>query len=456
MKHFFHRFRRLHFVGILGTGMCGIAEVLLRHGLRVTGSDLQENDSAIRLRKIGAEIAIGHSAKNIGDAQVVIYSSACPPDNVELVEARRLNIPVIPRAEMLGELMRLQLGIAVAGVHGKSTTSAMLGAALKTAGMDPTIIVGGRLQSTSGNAEPGDSEWMVAEADEFDRSFLHLMPVHAIITNLEHEHTDTYPTYSEMEDAFVQFANRVPFYGSLAICGDDAGVMAIRPRLKRTVITYGVGPENNIRAIDIKMAAGITTATVVDGSTVVGELKIQVPGIHNLRNALAVITLCRQIEIQFSAIVPALESFTGVARRFDRVGEWNGVTVVDDYAHHPTEVAATLAAARASHRGRIVAVFQPHLFSRTAVFAERFGMALTVADVVFVTDVYPSREKPVSGVTGKLVSDVLRRSGHSAVIDLEKTDWLNRVRAELKPGDMLITMGAGDVTKLAKQMVSEL
>ncbi len=455
MKHFFHRFQRLHFVGINGTGMCGIAELMLRHGFTVTGSDLADNDVAARLRMLGATVTVSHRAENVVNADLVIYSSACRPDNVELVEARRLDIPVISRAEMLGELIRLQQGIAVAGVHGKSTTSSMLGAALNAAGLDPTIIVGGRLQSAGGNSVAGESEWLVAEADEFDRSFLHLMPIHAILTNLEHEHIDTYPTYAEMEDAFVQFANRVPFYGSLIICGDDAGLMAIKPRFKRKVITYGLNETNRVRATNIDTSSGETSADVYDGSELLGRLQLQIPGIHNLRNALAVVAMSRQIDVSFEQIADALHNFKGVGRRFEVVGERDSIKFVDDYAHHPTEVAATLAAARSIHRGRIVAIFQPHLFSRTARFHEQFGLALTVADVVWVADVYPSREQPVAGITGKLVSDALRRNGHAGVFDLPAEHRADTIRAMLKPGDLVITLGAGDITKVSRELVGK-
>ncbi len=455
MKHFFHRFRRLHFVGINGTGMCGIAELLLRYGFKITGSDLVDNEVSARLRKLGAEVAVGHAAENVKDADLVIYSSACKPDNVELLEAKKNDIPVISRAEMLGELMRLQLGIAVAGAHGKSTTSSMLGTALKAGGLDPTIIVGGRLQSAGGHSEAGESEWLVAEADEYDRSFLHLMPVHAILTNLEHEHIDTYPTYAEMEDAFVQFANRVPFYGSLVICGDDPGLQAIKPRFKRTVVTYGLNETNRVRAVDIEYDAGITNATILDNNETLGTLALRIPGVHNLRNALAVIAMCRRIGVLFEPVAHALKEFRGVGRRYEIVGVKNGITFVDDYAHHPTEVAATIAAARSIHSGRIVAVFQPHLFTRTARFYEQFALALAGADVVFVADVYPSREQPTAGITGMLVSDAMRRNGHKIVNDLPLTGRVEAIRSVLKPGDLVVGLGAGDITKTIHGLVKE-
>ena len=455
MRHFFHRFQRLHFVGILGTGMCGIAELMLRHGFTVTGSDLVESDVADRLRDLGAAVWIGHRPEHVHSAEVVIYSTACQPDNEELVEARRLQLPVIPRAEMLGELMRLQLGIAVAGVHGKSTTTSMLGAVLQAAGLDPTVIVGGRLQSAGSNAMLGESEWLVAEADEFDRSFLHLNPVHAIVTNLEHEHVDTYPEYREMEDAFVQFCNSVPFYGAVVICGDDPGVMALRPRFKRSVVTYGIAETNDVHAVQLAFSPDATRALIREYSVELGELRLGIPGIHNLRNALATIAMARQIGVSFDIAASALREFCGVARRFEFVGQYHGARLVDDYAHHPTEVAATISAARIVHSGRLVALFQPHLYSRTAAFSERFALALAIADVVVVMNVYAAREQPQGGVTSRLITDAMRRNGHPAVYDVASEDAAAALRKILRAGDMCIAIGAGDVVKVTRELRAE-
>ncbi|MCX7836272.1 MAG: UDP-N-acetylmuramate--L-alanine ligase [bacterium] len=456
MRYFFHQFEHLHFVGINGTGVSGIAELLMKHNFKVTGSDLVENDTTHHLRKLGAKIYIGHNPENVVGADLVIYSAACKMDNPELVEARLRRIPIVSRAEMLGEIMRLQLGVAVGGVHGKTTTTSMIGEAMRAAGLDTTVIVGGRLKNYGGNVATGTSEWMVAEADEFDRSFLKLRPVYVVLTNLEHEHIDTYPTYAEMEQAFIQFANSVPFYGLVIMCGDDQGLQGIRNLINRPVVTYGLSPQNQYCAKSIRHINFSTISEIYSMNEKLGELKLNVPGIHNVKNALAVIAFTQKINIPFDVVVHALGQFTGISRRFERIGMYNGAVIIDDYGHHPTEVAATLNSARNVHHGRLVVVFQPHLYSRTKAFAERFGLALMAADVVFVMDVYPAREEPIPNVTGKLITNVLRKSGHTNVYDLEKdNDPIGLLMKFIQPNDMVIFIGAGDINQISKKLVQQ-
>lgn len=457
MRYFFHQFERLHFVGINGTGVSGIAELLIKHNFKVTGSDLIENETTHHLRKLGAKITIGHKPENVLGADLVIYSAACKMDNPELVEAKLRRIPIVSRAEMLGELMRLQLGVAIGGVHGKTTTTSMIGETMRYAGLDTTVIVGGRLKNAGGNVATGTSEWMVAEADEFDRSFLKLRPVYAVITNLEHEHIDTYPTFSEMEDAFIQFANSVPFYGLVFLCGDDQGLQNIRQYINRPVVTYGFAESNHFYAKSISHQGYSVSADIYSMDKKLGNLTLNIPGVHNLKNALAVIAFTQKINIPFETVAEALRHFNGISRRFEKIGTFNGATVIDDYGHHPTEVAATLNAARSAHSGRIVVVFQPHLYSRTKAFAERFGLALMPADVVVITEIYAAREEPIPNVNSKLISNVLRRSGHTNVYDLEKSaDPIQFLKKIIQPNDMVLFIGAGDIYQISKKLVQYL
>lgn len=456
MNYFFHNFEKLHFVGINGAGVSGIAELLIRHKFKVSGSDLLENETTEHLRNLGATINIGHHKDLVVGADLVIYSAACKMDNPELVEAKLRRIPIVSRAEMLGELMRLQIGVAIGGVHGKTTTTSMTGDAMRSSGMDTTVIVGGRLKKAGGNVELGSNEWMVVEADEYDRSFLKLRPVYVILTNLEHEHIDTYPNYVEMQNAFIQFANSVPFYGLVILCGDDAGLQDIRPLINRPVVTYGLSDQNQFYAKNIQFRGFSSTAEIYSSEKKIGELNLNVPGIHNLKNALAVIAFTQMINIPFQTVATALTNFTGIARRFEKIGEWNGAVIVDDYGHHPTEIAATLNAAKNAHQGRIVAIFQPHLYSRTMAFAEMFGLALSIADVVVVTNIYPAREKPIVGVTSKRISDEVRNRGHNFVEDMEfNENSIEYLKKIIKPNDMVLFIGAGDIYKLSKQLLQE-
>lgn len=449
----FFRITNLHFVGIGGIGMSGIAEVLLNQGFRITGSDLLDSEVIAHLRKLGAEISIGHKAENVSGAQVVVYSSAVKPDNVEVVQAQRLNLLVIPRAEILGELMRMKYGIAVAGTHGKTTTTSMIAAVMTEAEMDPTIIVGGKVKSLLTNARLGSGEFLVAEADEFDRSFLRLTPVIAVITTLETEHLDTYRNLEDIQNAFLQFAGRVPFYGSVVLCLDEATVADLAPRLQRTVITYGISPQADVRADDIHFSQSSSDFKVIVRGKALGRLNLNQPGLHNVKNALATVGVAEELKIDFKCIRQGLQKFRGVDRRFEIKGEPRGILIVDDYAHHPTEIRATLAAARQGWNRRTIAVFQPHLYTRTRDFAEAFGESFSDADVLIVMGIYGAREEPIPGVSGELISGAARRSGHGNVHYVpERENVLEEILKIARSGDVVIALGAGDVWKVARDL----
>ena len=451
----FLRLRRLHFVGAGGVGMSGIAEILLQATpLEISGCDLARSETTARLEKLGAKIAAGHDPGHVENADLIVISSAVAESNPEVAAARARGIPVIRRAEMLGEIMRLKQGVAVAGTHGKTTTTSLTGMVLTEAGFDPTIVVGGQVHILGTNARLGRGDYLVAEADEYDRSFLELTPVVAVITNIEADHLDTYRDLSDIHDAFAAFANRVPFFGAVVACADDAGVRQILPRIKRRVVTYGESPDARLSARNVRLDAACTAFEVWDAEQGrLGEVTLRLPGRHNVWNALAAVAAGRELLIPFETIARALAAFTGVVRRFELKGERAGVLVVDDYAHHPTEIRATLSAARQVYPDRrVVALFQPHLFSRTRDFTDDFGRALTAADVNIVMDVYPSREQPIPGVTGQIVADAARRAGHVSVIYAhEKKGVVDTLERTLVPGDLLVTLGAGDVVKFGEE-----
>ncbi len=448
----------IHFVGIGGAGMSGIAEILLEeeYGLEVSGCDLQASEATERLAELGARIEVGHSPEHLEGIELVVISSAVAEDNAEVREARRRGITVARRAEMLSELMRLKYGIAVAGTHGKTTTTSLLGTMLTDAALDPTVIVGGRLRLQGTGARLGHSQYLVAEADEFDRSFLRLTPVIAIVTTIDADHLDTYRDLDEIRDAFVQFASRVPFFGRVVVCLDDPNVQLILPRLaERRIVTYGFSPQADLSAVELEPSPSGTRFAVRSLQRGrLGTIDLPIPGRHNVLNALAAIGVGLSLRLPFAAIAEGLAKFEGVHRRFEQLGSWRGATVVDDYAHHPTEVAATLEAARQSFpRARLHVVFQPHLFTRTRDQADAFGRALLAADRAVVTDVYPSREAPLPGVTGELVAQAAERSGHRGV--LYCADWRQAPQVlaeEVTPGDVVMTLGAGDIYKLAQQL----
>lgn len=456
--------QRVHFVGIGGAGMSGIAEVLLNYDLAVSGSDLEASETTRRLAGLGAAIAIGHAAENVDRADLVVISSAVPAANEEVAAARRRGVPIVRRAQMLAELMRLKYGIAIAGTHGKTTTTSLIGSVLTDAGLDPTVIVGGRLRVSGTGARHGNSDYLVAEADEFDRSFLDLAPVIAVITNVDVDHLDTYRDLDDIQDAFVRFAGRVPFFGQVIACVDDANVRALLPRLSdRRIVTYGFDSAADLRAREPAPSASGVRFEVTDSVVgPLGVLELPMHGRHNVLNALAAVAAARAVGVDFEAAAAALSGFRGVHRRFERVGSWQGATVVDDYAHHPTEVAATLQAARevmavggtSGRPRRIHAVFQPHLFSRTRDMADDFGRALLLADNVLVADIYASREQPLPGVDAGLVVAAAARHGHPSVSACGPWQCASRSLRGVCEGDMVLTLGAGDIYRLARCLVA--
>jgi UDP-N-acetylmuramate--alanine ligase len=448
------RTRHVHMVGIGGIGMSGIAEILLRLGFVVSGSDLKRSELTEHLQRLGARIYEGHAPEHVHGADVVVYSSAVRPEkNPETREARRLRIPTIRRAEMLAELMRLKYGIGIAGTHGKTTTTSMVGLVVARGGYDPTIIVGGRVGVFGTNAVPGSGDLIVVEADEYDRTFLQLSPTWAVLTTLDLEHTDIYSSLEELEEAFLTFASKVPFYGSVILCLDDANLPRLLPRLERRVVTYGFSPQADFRAVGVELDRFYSAFTVLHGERALGRVRLSVPGRHNVQNALAAIAVGLELEIDFPTIVEALASFTGVERRFQLRGEHGGVIWVDDYAHHPTEVQATLEAARSGWPDRrLVVVFQPHLYSRTRDLFLDFARAFLNADVLLVLDIYPAREQPIPGVSSTLIVDAARRFGHRHVHYVaDRAELEEHLARWLLPGDMLLSMGAGDVYRIVQE-----
>ncbi|NGP89422.1 UDP-N-acetylmuramate--L-alanine ligase [Fodinibius halophilus] len=456
----FGRTRHIHMVGIGGIGMSGMAEILLQKGYNVSGSDASMGETIERLQELGADIAIGHDEENIEGCDVVVYTSAVEAEeNIETKAALDQGIPVIKRAEMLAELMRMKYGVGVAGTHGKTTTTTMIGHVIQDGSFDPTIMVGGKVHSFSEtNAVVGKGDIIVVEADEFDRTFLRLTPSLGVITNIEAEHLDIYDNLEDVKEAFIEFANKVPFYGAVALCLDDPNVRSIIPDLERRTITYGLTPQAEIRAIDIEIDHFTSTFTVIDEGKKLGEIVLQAPGEHNVKNALAAVAVGLELDIDFEKIKSGLERFQGVFRRFQLKAEKDDVIVIDDYAHHPTEVQATLSAAREGWKDRrIVAVFQPHLYSRTQDLYEEFGLSFFDAEVSVITDVYPSREDPIKGVNGKLIADSAREYGHRKVHYVEdKTELPKRLKEIVEPGDVIITMGAGDIYKYGEEFVEAL
>jgi UDP-N-acetylmuramate--alanine ligase len=449
------RTHRIHFIGIGGAGMSGIAEVLLVMGYQVSGSDLRATEVTDRLVRLGGRVFEGHAASNVEGAQVVVFSTAVRPDNPELQAARAASLPVIGRADMLAELMRMKYGIAVGGSHGKTTTTSMVAAVLARGGLDPTIVVGGRLHALGSNARLGHGPFLVAEADESDGSFLRLAPALTVITNVDAEHLDHYGSLDEVRQAFTYFANRVPFYGVSLLCADDPEVRAILPRVTKRHILYGTTPDAAVRATGIRLEPhGARFEVVADGREL-GEVRLQVPGRHNVLNALAAIAVGLEVEVGFGHAREALAAFGGVGRRFETRGEFGGVRVVDDYGHHPTEVAATLAAARGLG-GRVLVLFQPHRYSRTALLRDAFGGCFGDADRVWVLDVYAAGESPIEGVSAQTVVDAAVARGARHVEYAPAAAAVEAVAREARAGDVVLTLGAGDVWKLGDQLLARL
>jgi UDP-N-acetylmuramate--alanine ligase len=457
------RTRRVHFVGIGGIGMSGIAELLVNLGYTVSGSDAKRSELTDRLADMGAGIAIGHRAENVGDADVVVISSAVAGDNVEVLDARARQIPVIPRAEMLAELMRLRFGIAIAGAHGKTTTTSMTALVLERAGLDPTAVIGGRLSAFGSNARLGRGELMVVEADESDRSFLKLSPSIALITNIDREHMENYGTWENLQQAFADFANKVPFYGAIVACADDAAVRELLPRLTRRVLTYGFDGATGSVHLDVS-GRGMQLEAFGSSCAVfhrdpsgtdreAGHLKLRVPGRHNLLNALGAATVALEVGVPFPRIAAALGEFQGAERRFQLRGEANRVMVVDDYGHHPTEIAAVIAAARAGIDRRLVVVFQPHRYTRTSQLLGEFVTALRAADEIVLTDIYAAGEPPIPGVTIEALASGVAAAGASVHLVKSIDDLPKAVSALARTGDLIVTLGAGSIGSVADRIL---
>ena len=451
------RIRSIHFVGVGGVGMSGIAEVLLDTGFAVTGSDLRQNDYTRRLTDKGATIYVGHDATNVAEADVVVFSSAVPAKNPELVAARKRGVPVIPRAEMLGELMRLKDGIAIAGSHGKTTTTSLVATVLRGAGLDPTVVIGGKLNALGSGAAMGAGDLLVAEADESDGSFLHLIPAIAVVTNIDPEHLDHYGSLEQVKEAFVGFANRVPFYGVVVACLDHPNVQDVLPRIDKRMVTYGFSAQADYRARN-PVFSGLSVGFDVEyrGQSL-GKFEVRMPGTHNVLNALATIAVADELRVDRDQVRAALRTFEGVQRRFSVVGEASGVTIIDDYGHHPAEVEVTLEAAQRAYGERLVVVFQPHRYTRTRDLFDELTRAFNRADVLFLTEVYAAGENPIEGADARRLADAIVAHGHKDVTLVEdRKDLADAIKARVRPGDVVITLGAGDITKTGPELLEVL
>jgi UDP-N-acetylmuramate--alanine ligase len=446
------KIRRIHFVGIGGIGMSGIAEVLLNLGFTVSGSDLKATPVTERLSKLGARVFEGHAASNLRDAQVVVISSAIPPDNLEVQEAQRLQIPVIPRAEMLAELMRLKFCVAVAGAHGKTTVTSMIAVMLTQAGLDPTAVIGGRLDVFASSARLGKGELMVVEADESDRSFLYLLPSIAVVTNIDREHLDHYRDLNEIASAFLSFMNKVPFYGAVVACADAPWGGRFRelfPQLRRRVVTYGLDPGADVQGSSIRLQPQGACFEVEARGKHMGSFAIRVPGRHNVQNALAAVAVGLELDLSAEEIRRGLDRFQGVDRRFQIKAEFEGITIVDDYGHHPTEIRATLEAARLWGAKRVIAIFQPHRYTRTLFLMDEFAHSFQATDRVYVLDIYPASEKPIPGVTSqRLVERMAELGFERARYAPSEQAVIQGVLDDLRPGDVILTVGAGSVGRI--------
>lgn len=434
--------------------MSGIAELLLNLGYVVSGSDLKQSPLTQRLAGLGGNIAIGHAAANVVGANVVVVSSAVRQDNPEVVEAKRLQIPVIPRAEMLAELMRLKYSVVIAGAHGKTSTTSMAGTVLVQGGLDPTVVVGGRLNAFGSNAKLGKGDFIVAESDESDGSFLKLNPTIAVVTNIDREHLDHYSGLDEIQEAFVTFVNKVPFYGAAILCLEDANVQAIIPRIKRRIVTYGISNQADLSASRIEFSGFGSAYQVRAQGKLLGKIQTQIPGQHGVLNSLAAVAVGVELEIPFERIASALAAFQNADRRFQIKGETGGILVVDDYAHHPTEIMATLGAARQATDRRIVAVFQPHRYTRVRALEEEFSRAFYHSDVLVVLPIYAAGEDPIEGITAERLIERIKQFGHRDVVYAENFKAAGEIlKKRLAPGDLLITLGAGDVWKLGEELI---
>ena len=453
----FKKIRRIHFVGIGGIGMSGIAEVLHNLGYLVSGSDSRESETTRRLGSLGLSVTIGHRAENIGAADVVVRSSAVGHENAEVAAARQRLIPVIQRAEMLAELMRMKYGVAIAGTHGKTTTTSLVATVLARGGLDPTMVIGGRLNALGSNAKLGRGDFLVAEADESDGSFLKLSPTIAVVTTVDAEHLDYYRDLNHIKDTFVEFINKVPFYGLAVLCLDQENIQAILPQVEKRFVTYGLRTQADFLARDISFAGMTSECSVSWKGKLLGRLRLKVPGLHNVYNALAAVAVGMDLDLAFETIRDALGEFTGVDRRFQVRGEARGITVVDDYAHHPAEIQATLDAAKNGFGRQVVAVFQPHRYTRTRALLSEFSTAFYQADRVFVTEIYPAGEAPIAGVSGRQIADGVAGHGHKRVTYVaDKGDLAAAVLDVAQPGDMVLTLGAGDIWRVGEEILERL
>src|SRR4030042_1598527 len=447
------KIQHIHFVGIGGIGMSGIAEVLLNLGYTISGSDTKETEVTRRLQSLGCEISYGHRRENLKEADVVVISSAVRQGNPEVEAAGERLIPVIPRAEMLAELMRMKIGIAIAGTHGKTTTTSLISTVLAAGGLDPTVVIGGRLNSLGSNARVGQGDFLVAEADESDGSFLKLMPTVAVVTNIDPEHLDYYKGIDEIKEAFLCFLNKIPFFGVAVLCLDHPNIQSLLPRLKKRFATYGLTTQADLQAKEIVFEGLSTSFDVIHQRQEIGRLSLRMPGLHNVYNALATLATAFELDIPFQVVQETLRDFSGIQRRFQIKGEKKGVLIVDDYGHHPVEIMATLKAARTGWEKRIIAVFQPHRYSRTQALFKDFLTAFYDADVLILTDIYPAGEDRIEGVESKALFEGIREYGHKDVTYLaDKKEIVQHLLRIISPGDLVITLGAGDIWQVSEAL----
>jgi UDP-N-acetylmuramate--alanine ligase len=449
------RVRHVHFIGVGGIGMSGLAEILRTLEFGVSGSDLRAGENTKNLERLGVRVDIGHRAENVHGADVVVYSSAIDYENPEVRAARLQGIPVIPRAEMLAELMRVKYGIAIAGSHGKTTTTSLVATVLRAAGFDPTVVVGGRMAALGSNARLGEGTMLVAEADESDGSFLRLTPTIAVVTNIDPEHLDFYKTHAILKDAFVQFIEKVPFYGLAVLCLDHPHVQDLLPRIQRRHVTYGLTPQATYHARSLAFRGLSTSFLAFHRDKPLGEFTVRMPGQHNVLNTLAAIAVADELEVPLDVVKEALSTFHGVARRFTVVDVVDGVALVDDYGHHPAEVEATLSAARKAYEGRILVAFQPHRYTRTQSLFDEFTRAFNNADQLFLTDIYPAGEKPIASVSSRLLADAIAEHGHHGVRYYpDRAEMCAQLARAARPGDVVIALGAGDINKILSVVAS--
>jgi len=451
------KIKNIHFVGIGGIGMSGIAEVLLNLGYRISGSDLKETEVTRRLETLGCDIRYGHRRENLKEADVVVVSSAIRPNNPEIEVAEERLIPIIPRAEMLAELMRMKVGIAIAGTHGKTTTTSLIATVLGAGGLDPTVVIGGRLNSIGSNAKLGQGDFLVAEADESDGSFLKLMPTIAVVTNIDPEHLDYYKGIEEIKEVFLEFLNRIPFFGLAVLCLDHPNVQSLIPKLKKRFTTYGLTTQADFQAEEIEFDGLTTTFNALYQRREIGRLSLRMPGLHNVYNALATVATAFELEIPFEVVQETLKHFSGIQRRFQIKGEKRGILVVDDYGHHPVEIMATLKAAKTGWKRKIIAVFQPHRYTRTQALFQDFLSSFYDADALVLTEIYAAGEDPIDGVEAKALFEGIREYGHKDVTYIpDKKGIVNHLLKVVVPGDMVITLGAGDIWQVAEELVKRL